>query len=172
MDRLEVVVEEKVILEAIKKLASDLDQDYKDDNPIIIGVINGAIYFLTALTQNMTIPLEIDLLGLSSYGNSKETSGQVNITKDLSTDIANRKVIIIEDIVDTGVTLKYLKEYFSTKGAKSVETISLFIKEKSKNIELLPDRVLLEVPNDFLVGYGLDYANKHRNLKDLCKIVE
>ncbi len=134
--------------------------------------MNGAIYFLTTLTQNMEIPLEIDLMGISSYGNSKGTSGKINITKDIGIDIKGRRVIIVEDIVDTGLTLKYLKGYFENKEVKSVETISLFIKEKSKNIDVLPDRVLIEVPNDFLVGYGLDYANKYRNLRNLCKIVE
>ena len=170
MDKLEIVLEHDVIAAEILKLAKDLSTRYKNKKPVVIGIIKGAIYFLTELTQNMDIDLEIDLMGLSSYGNSSTTSGKVKITKDISIDITNRHVIVIEDIVDTGTTLAYLKKYFVNQEAASVETISLFIKEKSTNNKILPDKILFEVPNDFLVGYGLDYANKYRHLKDVCRL--
>lgn len=169
---LEVLIKGDVISAEIKKLGAELSEKYKDENPVVIGIIKGAIYFLTELTQNMPIELEIDLMGVSSYGNNSKTSGHVKITKDVGVDITNRTVIIIEDIIDTGKTLEFLRDYFLTKEAKSVETISLFLKEKSKNNTVLPDRVLFNVSNDFLVGYGLDYANKYRHLRDLCKLDE
>ncbi len=168
MDNLKVILKEEVIKDKIKELASELDKEYKDDNPVVIGIMRGAIYFLTDLTKEMSIKLEIDLMGLSSYGNSDKTSGKVKITKDLEVDITGRRVIVVEDIVDSGTTLNYLKNYFLNQEAKSVETISLFIKEKSLKLATLPDRHLIEVPDDFLVGYGLDYANQYRDLKDLC----
>lgn len=169
-NNLEVILKEKEIKEKIQKLGEELSKEYKDDNPVVIGIMKGAIYFLTELTQNMPIDLEIDLMGLSSYGDNAKTSGKVRITKDISIDITGRRVIIVEDIIDTGTTLEYLKHYFVNQEAKSVETISLFIKEKSINNNYLPDRILFTVPNDFLVGFGLDYANKYRHLKDVCKI--
>ncbi len=167
MNDLEVVLKQEEISAKIKEVGEELAQKYKDDNPVVIGIMKGAIYFLTELTQNMPIDLEIDLMGLSSYGNNATTSGKVRITKDISVDITGRSVIIVEDIVDTGTTLEYLKNYFVNQEAKSVETISLFIKTKSMNNKTLPDKILFEVPNDFLVGYGLDYANKYRHLKDI-----
>ncbi|MFV0288370.1 MAG: hypoxanthine phosphoribosyltransferase [Mycoplasmatales bacterium] len=170
MNNLEVVLKQEEISKKIKELGQELAQKYKNDNPVVIGIMKGAIYFLTELTQNMPIELEVDLMGLSSYGNSATTSGKVRITKDISVDITNRHVIIVEDIVDTGTTLEYLKKYFVNQEAKSVETVSLFIKTKSINNKTLPDKILFEVPNDFLVGYGLDYQNKYRHLKNVCKI--
>ncbi len=168
MDNLKVILKEETIKEKIKELAKDLSKEYKNDNPVVIGIMRGAIYFLTDLTKEMDIKLEIDLMGLSSYGNSDKTSGKVKITKDLEVDITGRRVIVVEDIVDSGTTLNYLKNYFLNQEAKSVETISLFIKEKSLKLATLPDRYLIEVPDEFLVGYGLDYANQYRDLKDLC----
>lgn len=170
MNNLEVVLHQEEISKKIQELGQELAQKYKNNNPVVIGIMKGAIYFLTELTQNMPIELEVDLMGLSSYGNSATTSGKVRITKDISVDVTDRHVIIVEDIVDTGTTLEYLKNYFVNQEAKSVETVSLFIKTKSINNKTLPDKILFEVPNDFLVGYGLDYQNKYRHLKDVCKI--
>lgn len=168
MNKLEVIIKEEDINKEITNLAKELEKEYKNDNPVVIGIMRGAIYFLTELTREMNMELEIDLMSLSSYGNSDTSSGKVKITKDIELDITGRRVIVVEDIIDSGTTLNYLKNYFINQEAKSVETISLFIKEKSLNLKTLPDRYLIKVPDDFLVGYGLDYANQYRNLKDLC----
>ncbi len=169
MNNLEVILTNEQITKRIKKLAEDLCVEYKNKDLVVIGIINGSIYFLTDLTQNMNIDLQIDLMGVSSYRNSN-TNGDIKITKDLSIDIKDKDVLIVEDIIDTGSTFEFLNEYFKQKGAKSIKMISLLIKEKSLKNKEMADEILFTVPNDFLVGYGLDYANNYRHLKDICKV--
>lgn len=168
--QLEEILTQEEVEAKISELAEILDKEYKDQNPIIIGILNGAVYFLTSLTQKMKIDLEIDLMGLSSYRNSSVSSGKVQITKDISRDIEGRPVIIIEDIIDTGRTLQYLTNYFANQKAKSVETITLLEKDVEKVTSKRADRALFKVPDVFIVGYGLDYANKYRNLPGIFEI--
>jgi hypoxanthine phosphoribosyltransferase len=168
---LEIVLSHEDIINKVKEIADNLDREYKGKNPLVIGIMKGSLYFLADLTQNMTIPVEIDLMCLSSYGNSKK-SGAVKIVKDLDMDITNRHVIVLEDIIDTGKTLEFLKHYFLEKDAASVKTISIFEKPSSSIINFTADLVGFKLPDEFLVGYGLDYAQKYRNLKDVCILGE
>lgn len=165
---LQVILSREEIQKKVKEIAKDLDKRYEGENPVIVGIMKGSLYFLSDLTLAMEIDLEIDVMNLSSYGNSSKSSGVVKINKDLDVDITNRRVIVLEDIIDTGTTLAFLKKYFLDKKAKSVETISIFKKEGTQTHDVAADLVGFELPNEFLVGYGLDYAQKYRNLQDVC----
>ncbi len=171
-ENLEVVLDNEKILEKVEKIAKDLDERYDGQSPVIVGIMRGAMYFMTDLTQKMTIDLEVDVMSLSSYGSSSKSSGKVKILKDLDIDITDRPVIVLEDIVDTGTTLVYLKEYFKHQKAKSVETISIFEKEGTNTNNVKADIIGFTLPDFFLVGYGLDYANKYRHLPHVYKVLK
>ncbi len=167
-----IILKNEDIMSKVEEIAKYLDEKYRDKNPVVIGIMKGSLYFLSDLTKEMTIELEIDVMNLSSYGYSSETSGEVKIIKDLDIDITDRYVIVLEDIVDTGTTLAYLKTYFMNKSAKSVETISIFKKENTQIHKVAADLIGFELPDKFLVGYGLDYAQRFRNLKDVYEIID
>ncbi len=171
-DNLEVLLSNEEILKKVKEIAKDLDKRYAGQSPVVVGIMRGAVYFMTDLTQHMTIDLEVDVMSLSSYGKSSKSSGKVKILKDLDIDITDRPVIVLEDIVDTGTTLAYLKEYFKHQNAKSVETISIFEKEGTNTNNNKADVIGFTLPNHFLVGYGLDYANKYRHLPHVYKVLK
>ncbi len=168
----EIILSHDEIIEKVKEIASDLDIRYKDKKPLVIGIMKGSLYFLSDLTKEMNIDIEIDMMHLSSYGNEAKTSGVVKIVKDVDTNIEGRHVIVLEDIVDSGTTLKYLKKYFANKNAASVETISIFKKENTNVTNVEADVIGFELPDVFLVGYGLDYAQKYRTLKDVHKVLD
>lgn len=165
---LEVILHRDEISKKISEMAKILDEKYADKKPVVIGIMKGSLYFLSDLTLEMEIELEIDVMNLSSYGDSSKSSGVVKITKDLDIDITNRHVIVLEDIVDTGTTLAFLKKYFLDKNAASVETISIFKKANTQTTDVAADMIGFELPDEFLVGYGLDYAQQYRNLRDVC----
>ncbi len=167
----EVVLTHEKIIEKVREIASELDIEYAGKNPVVVGIMKGSLYFLSDLTKEMSIPLQIDVMNLSSYGNDNKTSGVVKIVKDLDIDITNRHVIVLEDIVDTGTTLKYLKKYFVDKSAASVKTISIFQKEDTNVTNQTADVIGFTLPNYFLVGYGLDYAQNGRSFKDVHKVI-
>jgi hypoxanthine phosphoribosyltransferase len=155
---------EKEIQEKIKQLGEQISKDYEGKNPILICILKGGIVFLSDLMRNISIKVELDFMALSSYGNSTKSSGVVKIKKDIDADISNRYVIIVEDIVDSGLTLKYLDEYFMQHNPTSVKICTLLDKPKAHKIDLKIDYVGFEIENEFVVGYGLDYAQKYRNL--------
>ncbi len=168
----EIILSHTEIEKKVQEIAKDLDREYDQKNPVVIGIMKGALYFLSDLTKEMTIDLQIDIMSLSSYGNSNTSSGVVKIVKDLDIDINQRHVIVLEDIVDTGRTLAYLKKYFLDKNAASVKTISMFKKSGAQDQQVEADLVGFELPNYFLVGYGLDYAQNGRSFKDIHKVLE
>ncbi|MFV0246346.1 MAG: hypoxanthine phosphoribosyltransferase [Mycoplasmatales bacterium] len=170
LNNLDLVLDEEIIQMKVQEIATYLDNKYKDQNPVVVGIMRGALYFMSDLTKNMKIDLEVDVMCLSSYGTDTKTSGKVKILKDLDLDITNRPVIVLEDIVDTGTTLKYLKEYFKHQSAKSVETIAIFEKEGTNTENIKADLIGFTLPNEFLVGYGLDYAHKYRHLPQVYKV--
>ncbi len=167
----EVILTHEQIIEKVKEIASQLDQEYAGETPVVIGIMKGALYFLSDLTKEMNIPVQIDVMNLSSYGNDSKSSGVVKIVKDLDIDITNRHVIVLEDIVDTGTTLKYLKQYFVDKKAASVKTISIFQKEGTNITSQTADVIGFTLPDYFLVGYGLDHAQNGRSFKDVHKVI-
>ncbi len=171
-ENIEIILDNNEIQAKVAEIAKYLDEKYKGQSPVIVGIMRGALYFMSDLTQKMEIDLEVDVMSLSSYGKSSKSSGKVKILKDLDIDITDRPVIVLEDIVDTGTTLAYLKEYFKHQKAKSVETISIFEKEGTNTNNVKADVIGFTLPNYFLVGYGLDYANKFRHLPHVYKVLK
>lgn len=159
-----ILVTREELAECTKRLGAQLTQEYVDKNPLVVGILRGSIMFMTDLVREMPIKLEIDFMDLSSYGSSTESSGAVKILKDLDTSVENRDVILVEDIVDTGRTLQKLKELFEFRRAKSVKIVTLLDKPERRVVDLTADYIGLEIPNEFVVGYGLDYAQYYRNL--------
>ncbi|QGU96903.1 hypoxanthine phosphoribosyltransferase [Clostridium bovifaecis] len=159
-----VLFTEKEIGERIKEIGQEISEDYKGKDLILVGVLKGSVPFMADLMKKIEISCSMDFMAVSSYGNSTETSGVVRILKDLDFEIENKHVLIVEDIVDSGITLKYLKKYLSAKNPASVEIACLLNKPERREAEIDVKYLGFNVPNYFLVGYGLDYAEKYRNL--------
>ncbi len=160
----EVLFTEETLQKKCRELGKQISQDYKGKNLLVVGVLKGSVLFASDLIKNIEIPCEIDFMAVSSYGNSTESSGVVRILKDLDNGIEDMDVLIVEDIVDTGNTLSYLKKYLNGRGANSVKIITLLDKPERRTVDIEVDYVGFEVPNEFIVGYGIDYAEKYRNL--------
>ena len=148
----------------IAQLGADISRDYADKDPLLIGVLKGAVYFMTDLSRHIDCPLTLDFMAVSSYGDAHKTSGVVRIIKDLNEPITDRHVIIVEDILDTGLTLKYLARNFHGRGAASVAIATLLFKEGTQAVPLDVQYVGFTIPDAFVVGYGLDYGQHYRNL--------
>lgn len=159
-----VLFTEAEIKEKIKEMGAIISRDYKGKDLILIGVLKGSVPFMADLVRSITIPCNMDFMAVSSYGNSTETSGVVRILKDLDFEIENKHVLIVEDIVDSGITLRYLKKYLGAKKPKSVEIACLLNKPDRREVDMDVKYLGFNVPNYFLVGFGLDYAEKYRNL--------
>lgn len=159
-----VLFDEASIKRRISEIGSELSIEYKDKNPIIVCILKGAALFMSDLMRSMTIPLEIDFMSISSYGNSTQSSGIVKIRKDIDSDIQGRHVLVVEDIVDSGLSLKYIIDYLNQHQAASVKTCVLLDKPKAHKIDVNIDYVGFQIENEFVVGYGLDYAERYRNL--------
>ncbi|MDQ0340656.1 hypoxanthine phosphoribosyltransferase [Caldalkalibacillus uzonensis] len=160
----EVLITEEQIAHKVKELGSKLAEEYRDKNPLVICVLKGAAPFMTDLVKHMNIHLEMDFMDVSSYGNRTESSGEVKIIKDLNTTVQGRHVLIVEDIIDSGLTLKYLVDLLRHRKAESVKIVTLLDKPHRRKVDLKPDLTGFEVPDEFVVGYGLDYAERYRNL--------
>lgn len=160
----EVLFSEEVINNKIKELATRISEDYKGKNLLVVGVLKGSVIFAAELIKNISIPCEIDFMAVSSYGTSSETTGVVRILKDLDHEISGKDIIIVEDIVDSGVTLDYLLKYLMARNANSVEIVSLLTKPSRRRVHINCKYIGFEAPDEFIVGYGLDYAEKYRNL--------
>jgi hypoxanthine phosphoribosyltransferase len=159
-----ILVTEEEIQAKIKELAVQLTEEYKDRFPLAIGVLKGAMPFMADLLKRMNCYLEMDFMDVSSYGDSTVSSGEVKIIKDLNTSVEGRDLLIIEDIIDSGLTLSYLADLFRCRKAKSIKIVTLLDKPTGRKKAINADYVCFSVPNEFVVGYGLDYAEKYRNL--------
>ncbi len=159
-----VLYSEADIAARIKEVAKVLDNYYQDKCPIMIAVLKGSVMFYADLLRAMTIRAEMDFMAISSYGNATNTSGEVKMVKDLDRSVEGRHIIIVEDIVDTGYTLNYLKATLKTRNPASVKVCSLLDKPSRRLVDIEPDYRCFEVGNEFVVGYGLDYAQLYRNL--------
>ncbi|PLR80239.1 hypoxanthine phosphoribosyltransferase [Bacillus canaveralius] len=159
-----VLISEKEIQEKIKDLAFELTAEYQDRFPLAIGVLKGALPFMGDLLKRIDTYLEMDFMDVSSYGNAMVSSGEVKILKDLDTSVEGRDILIIEDIIDSGLTLSYLVELFRYRKAKSIKIVTLLDKPSGRRADISADYVGFIVPDEFVVGYGLDYAEKYRNL--------
>jgi hypoxanthine phosphoribosyltransferase len=163
-DMKEVLISEEEIQAKCEELAATLSEEYQDRYPLVIGVLKGAILFMADLTKRMNVHLEMDFMDVSSYGNSTVSSGEVKIIKDLNTSIEGRDILIVEDIIDSGLTLSYLVDLFKHRKAKSIKIVTLLDKPTGRKVELKPDLAGFIVPDAFVVGYGLDFAERYRNL--------
>lgn len=160
----EILLTKEDIAKLVHDLGEQLSEDYRDLNPLVICVLKGAAPFMSDLVRKMDIMLEMDFMAVSSYGASSESSGVVRIIKDLDAPVEGRHVLIVEDIIDTGLTLQYLMDILKRRNAASVKVVTLLDKPQRRTEGLLPDYCGVRVPNEFVVGYGLDYAEKYRNL--------
>lgn len=163
-----VLITKEEIAEKVKETAEKLSADYKDKNPLMICVLKGAAVFFADLTRAMDIDVETDFMAISSYGGGTKSSGQIRLIKDVSINLVGRDVVIVEDIVDSGNTLKNLKTLLDARGARSVAACCLLSKPSRRTCDVGVEYVCFEVPDEFVVGYGLDYAEKYRNLDSVC----
>ena len=161
---LEVLFSQETIQQRIKELGAEITRDYAGRNPLLIGVLKGACFFLSDLLRNIDTSLSIEFMAISSYGSSTRTSGEVRIMKDLDVPIEGRDILVVEDIVDTGLTLTYLLENLKSRGAASVKLAALLDKHDRREKEVPIDYLGFQIPDHFVVGYGLDYAERYRNL--------
>ncbi|UKS26242.1 hypoxanthine phosphoribosyltransferase [Paenibacillus sp. HWE-109] len=160
----EVLYSEEQIQGKIKELGDQLSSDYEGKNPLVICVLKGAFIFMADLVKQIRVPLELDFMAVSSYGQSTKSSGVVKIIKDLDVPVEGRHIIIVEDIIDSGLTLSYLIDVLERRNAKTISVVALFNKPARRTVELEPDYAGYVLPDEFVVGYGLDYAEKYRNL--------
>ena len=168
---LKLLSEEQILLR-VKELGLQISEDYIGKMPIFIGVLNGSFLFLSDLVKQVDIHCEIDFLKLSSYGDEKISSGEVKLIKELNADINERHIIIVEDIVDSGLSIKYINELLSKYKPASLKVASLLVKPKSLKYDVKIDYIGFNIPNKFVIGYGLDYAQKYRNLKSIYALSE
>lgn len=159
-----VLLTEEEIRKKVKELGEALTRDYNGKNPLFIGVLKGSVIFMSDLVRVMDTHVEMDFMAVSSYGNSSTSSGVVRIMKDLERDVEDRDVIIVEDIIDTGTTLKYLYEYILKRNPKTLKICALLDKPERRKVGIQADYLGFSVPDEFLVGYGLDYAEMYRYL--------
>ena len=159
-----VLISEEEIQKKVKKLGIQLTEEYKDRFPLAVGVLKGATLFMADLLKRIDTQLEMDFMDVSSYGKSTVSSGEVKIIKDLNASVEGRDILIIEDIIDSGLTLSYLVELFHYRKAKSVKVVTLLDKPTGRKADIQADYVGFITPDAFVVGYGLDYAEKYRNL--------
>ena len=166
-DLTKILVTREEIAEAVKKLGAQITADYQGKDLIVIGILKGAIVFYSDLIREIDLPLRTDFMAVSSYGSATKTSGVVQMRKDLDRDITGMDVLIVEDIVDSGVTLNYLKRNLADRGAASIRIVTLLDKPARRRVDLKADYFCFQIPDEFVVGYGLDYDEKYRNLPDI-----
>lgn len=159
-----VIVTEAEIAAKVRELAGQIEEDYRDRDLLMVGVLKGAIMAMADLSRALQRHVEMDWMAVSSYGSGTKSSGVVRILKDLDRDITGREVLIVEDIVDSGLTLSWLKANLESRGAKSVEILAILRKPEAAKVDVNVKYVGFEIPADFVVGYGLDYNEKYRNL--------
>ncbi|AEH23565.1 hypoxanthine phosphoribosyltransferase [Thermodesulfobacterium geofontis OPF15] len=170
---LKLVLSKKEISQKIKELAKKIEKDYKDEPLIFIGTLKGAFIFLADLVRNIKNPnVEIDFVRVRSYGFSDTSSGKVEITKDIEVSLEGKNVILVEDIVDTGITLEFLYNYIKTLNPKSLKICVLIDKKERRKVRIPIDYVGFEIEKGFLVGYGLDFAEKYRHLPHIKEVIK
>lgn len=171
-EKTRVLLTQEEIREKVKQLAEAVSRDYIDKKPLLVCVLKGAVVFLADFMRSLSIPVEIDFMAVSSYGHSTTSSGVVRILKDLDSSIEHKDVIILEDIIDSGLTLSYLRENLLSRNPRSLKIVTLLDKPERRVTGIEPDYCGFRIPDEFVVGYGLDYNEKYRNLPDICILLE
>jgi hypoxanthine phosphoribosyltransferase len=156
----------------IKTLAADITHDYYGKNPLLIGILKGSFMFMADLVRALDFPLEIEFVRVSSYGKNKQSSGKINMVQGIRIPVKNRHVLIVEDIIDTGLSIQHVFDSLTRKKPASLKVCALFDKPARRQVSLSVDYIGLPVPDKFLVGYGLDWAEQYRYLPDICYIEE
>jgi hypoxanthine phosphoribosyltransferase len=164
----EVLIPSSEIQDKVREMGERITEDYRGERPLLVGVLRGAVVVMGDLMRQIDLPCEIDFMDISSYGTGTSSSGVVRILKDLEEDITDRHVLIVEDIVDTGLTLSYLRRSLLARRPASLEICALLTKPSRRRVELEVRYLGFEVPDEFVVGYGLDFAGAYRNLPDIC----
>jgi hypoxanthine phosphoribosyltransferase len=160
----EVLLDEATLQARVAELGAEISSDYDGRDLLLVGVLKGAVFFMADLMRQLTVPCEIDFMAISSYGAATDSSGVVRILKDLDVNIAGRHVLVVEDIIDSGLTLSYLMRNLSARRPGSLEVCTLLTKPDRREIEVPIRYVGFEIPNKFVIGYGLDFAERYRNL--------
>jgi hypoxanthine phosphoribosyltransferase len=162
-----VLFSEAQILQRVQELAVEVEKDYEGQDLLLVGVLKGAIILMSDFSRAMDRQVEIEWMAVSSYGSGTKSSGVVRILKDLDADVTGRNILVIEDILDSGLTLSWLRSNLESRGAKSVEILTLLRKPEAVKVDITPKYVGFDIPTEFVVGYGLDYAEKYRNLREI-----
>lgn len=162
--KIQVMISEEEVKKRIGEIAAQINEDYRGEEIVAVGILRGGVYFCTELTKRLTVPVILDFMEASSYGADTSSSGQVNITKDLIEDIAGKHVLVVEDIIDTGRTLSLLLENLRARGPKSLRLCTLLDKPERRVVQVQVDYNGFVIPNKFVIGYGMDYAQRYRNL--------
>lgn len=160
----EVLFSESYLAETVQRIGKQISEDYKDKNLLMISVLKGSVVFMADLMRAITIPCRVDFMSVSSYGSGVKTSGVVKIVKDLDIPLAGYDLLVVEDILDSGMTLSYILELLQSRGPRSIRLCTLFDKPERRTVDINADYVGSNVPDAFIVGYGLDYDEKYRNL--------
>jgi hypoxanthine phosphoribosyltransferase len=160
----EVLVDAEALQRRVAELGEEISRDYAGRSLLLVGVLKGAVFFLSDLMRRIDIPVELDFMAVASYGSATDSSGVVRILKDLDVVIEGREVLIVEDIVDSGLTLQYLLRNLGSRDPASLEVCALLTKPERRKVDLPTRYVGFEIPDRFVIGYGLDYAERHRNL--------
>ena len=163
-----VLVSKEAIAARVKKIAAEINRDYAGKPLLVVCILRGATIFFADLFRELTGDVEVDFIAVSSYGSGAASSGEVKMLKDFSSPVAGKHLLIVEDIIDTGVTLVYLKKLLEARSPASIKLCALLDKPSRRKVELEGDYIGFEIPNEYVVGYGLDYAEKFRNLPDVC----
>ena len=168
--KLQILFNRQEIAATVSRLAAEISQDYHDKYPLLIGILKGSFMFMADLLRHLDFPLEVDFIGLASYGVGRQTSGKVKVLKGLQSPVKGREVLVIEDIIDTGLTTAFCLDYLRQKKPASLKLCTLTDKPSRRQVPVTIDYLGFTVPNKFLVGYGLDLNQKFRNLPDICFI--
>jgi hypoxanthine phosphoribosyltransferase len=172
MPSLRVLLTADQIQSRIRELGAQIDRDYPNGPVYLVGILKGACIFLSDLARAMNTPARLEFIGISSYGKGRSTSGEVKLTKDLDVSVEGHDVIVVEDIVDSGITLSYLLQVFRQRRPRSLRIATLLDKPERRQRPVAVDYVGFQIPDHFVVGYGLDYAEDYRNLRDVCVLAE
>ncbi len=160
----EILIESEALQTRIAELGGEISREYEGRDLLLVGVLKGAVFFMADLMRELTVPCEIDFMAISSYGAATDSSGVVRILKDLDANIAGRDVLVVEDIIDSGLTLSYLMRSLKARRPASLEVCALLTKPERRELEVTVRFVGFEIPNEFVIGYGLDFAERYRNL--------